>query len=119
MAIEPLRSFIIRSFCSIRCALVPLCVTILSVRAEEQLSVDDQEHLDVQNDLSTLSIGIWTLVIGLLIFAFSIRYVARHTTRPCHWCMEFIKKSAVICPRCGKKTWTEPAEESQTLKGSK
>jgi hypothetical protein len=74
---------------------------------EENLSLDDREHLDVQRELSTLSVAMWILVIGLLAFAYSIRYIARRTTKPCPWCMEFIKKAAPTCPRCGKPTARE------------
>ncbi|MEI6233131.1 MAG: hypothetical protein WCT04_08765 [Planctomycetota bacterium] len=68
---------------------------------QPQLSVDDQEQLDVQRDVFWLSITMWVLVIGLLVLAYSIRYIAKRTTRPCRWCSEFISKKACVCPRCG------------------
>jgi len=75
------------------------------------LNLDDKEQLDVQNDLYWLTLTMWALVIGLLVFAYSIRYIAKRTTHPCHWCSEFISNKASICPRCGKQieSATKPA----------
>ncbi len=66
------------------------------------MSLDDKEAIDVQSDLFWVTWIVWALVIGLLVFAASIRFTARRTTRPCHWCMEFISRKAAVCPRCGK-----------------
>ena len=87
-------------------AAILLCsVAAFSFHAAEQarLSLDDQEQLDVQSDLFWLTATMWVLVIGLLVFAYSVRYIAKRNTHPCHWCSEFIPNTAVTCPRCGKK----------------
>lgn len=77
--------------------------------AAEQMSLDDKEQLDVQRDLYWLTTIMWILVIGLLAFAYSIRFIAKRTTRPCRWCSEFISNKATVCPRCGKKLGDAPA----------
>ena len=93
------------------CAWLGVAVSAVSFCAETQakFSLDDKEAIDVQSDLYWLTIIVWTLVIGLLVFAASIRVIAKRTTSPCHWCMEFISRKATVCPRCGKKLADAPA----------
>jgi hypothetical protein len=80
-----------------------IACSVLSVaRAADSLSTYDKEQLQLQQDLSWLTVAMWGMVIGLICFAFAIRFIARRTTKPCHWCMEFIRKSETTCPRCGK-----------------
>jgi hypothetical protein len=92
------------------CVCLSAVVSTASFCAETQakMSLDDKEAIDVHNDLFWLTWIVWSLVIGLLIFAASIRFIAKRTTRPCHWCMEFISRKAAICPRCGKKIADAP-----------
>ena len=74
------------------------------IRAADHLSLDDQEQLQLQRELSWLTALMWGLLVALLLFAVAIRYIARRTTHPCRWCMEFIPNKSVECPRCGKKS---------------
>ena len=85
-----------------RAAVLLLFLAAFAARAAEQLSLDDKEHIDVQRELNLIDYAVWTLVIGLLVFAYAMRYIARRRTRPCPWCMEFISKKESTCPRCGK-----------------
>lgn len=68
--------------------------------ASNTLTPEDQES--VQNLLSGITVVLGLLIIGLIVFAYSIRFIARNRTRPCPLCMEFIPKTETTCPRCGK-----------------
>lgn len=89
--------------------LIVFCAT-LACRAEDHLSLADKEQLQLQRELSWLTTLMWGLLIALLLFAVAIRYIARRTTRPCHWCAEFIPNKAAICPRCGNQIFAAPNE---------
>lgn len=75
--------------------------------AEEHMGLVDQEQLDLQRNLAYSTALMWSLVVVLILFALTIRYIARRTTHPCHWCMEFISNAATTCPRCGKSAARE------------
>ncbi len=94
-----------KTFRVLRVAAIAFGIAAFSLLAAEQpqMSLDDKEQLDVQRDLYWLTMTLWILVIGLLAFAYSIRFIAKRTTRPCRWCSEFISNKATVCPRCGKK----------------
>jgi len=67
-----------------------------------QGGLGDQEQATVDLLLSIINIVIVLLIVLLLVFALAVRYIAKRSTRPCPWCMEFISKKEVACPRCGK-----------------
>ncbi len=90
------------------CVWLSFALTAVSFCAEQNLSLEDKEQLEVQSDLFWLTWILWGMVIGLLGFAYSIRYIAKRSTRPCHWCMEFVSRKAAVCPRCGKPVEGSP-----------
>lgn len=98
-------SAITKTLRALRVSAIGFGLAAFSLFAAEQpqMSLDDKEQLDVQRDLYWLTMTMWILVIGLLAFAYSIRFIAKRTTRPCRWCSEFISNKATTCPRCGKK----------------
>jgi len=68
--------------------------------ASDHLAPDDQASVELW--LSLISILLLVTIFGLIVFAYSIRFIARNRTRPCPWCTEFIPKTDTTCPRCGK-----------------
>lgn len=87
-----------------RCIVLMLGVAAqIAICAEDHLSLADKEQLQLQRELSWLTTLMWGLVIALVLFAVAIRYIARRTTHPCHWCAEFIPNKEEVCPRCGMK----------------
>ena len=88
-------------------AALSIFASAFSARADD-LGILDKEQLELQRELSWLTALMWGLVVGLVMPALMIRVIARRTTHPCHWCMEFIPNSADACPRCGKKA---PAQQ--------
>jgi hypothetical protein len=61
-----------------------------------------EEQTTVELWLTGVSVVVVVLIVGLIGMAIFVRYLARRTTQPCRWCMEFIPKKALVCPRCGK-----------------
>ena len=86
-------------------------LNILTLAASTGLSTDDQQ--DVEQLLSIMAVVFGVLIVGLLAFAYSIRFIARNRTRPCPACMEFIPKTDAVCPRCGQAV-TQPAAQAVT-----
>ena len=77
--------------------------TILShlvLMAPTGLTPEEQSSIELW--LTGITILVVVLVAGLVTLALVIRHIARRSTRPCQWCMEFIPKKASVCPRCGK-----------------
>ena len=72
--------------------------TILA--AANTLTPEDEES--VRTMLTVITVVLGVLICGLIGFAYSIRFIARNRTHPCPLCMEFIDKTEVTCPRCGK-----------------
>jgi hypothetical protein len=68
--------------------------------AAENLAEDEQKTIELW--LTGMTVLVILLVAGLLLFALAFRHYAKHSTRPCQWCMEFIPKKAAVCPHCGK-----------------
>ena len=64
-----------------------------------------EEQQSIEYILSWITTAVVVLIGGLLILALLIRQIARRTTHPCRWCMEFISKKAEVCPRCGKMAY--------------
>jgi hypothetical protein len=64
------------------------------------LATEDQDKVEFW--LSVISGFLFFLVCALLLLAVAIRHIAKRSTRPCNWCMEFISKQETVCPRCGK-----------------
>jgi len=65
-------------------------------------SLVTEEQAKVEFWLSVISGFLFVLVCALLLLAVAIRHIAKRSTRPCSWCMEFISKRETVCPRCGK-----------------
>jgi hypothetical protein len=73
----------------------------------------NEEQASVEFWLSIVSSALFVLVAGLLLLALLIRFIAKRSTRPCYWCMEFISKNETVCPRCGKSLeGVKPQEKS-------
>ena len=70
------------------------------VVAAASLVEDEQKSIGLW--LTGMTVLVVLLVAGLLLFALGFRHYAKHSTRPCPWCMEFIPKKASVCPHCGK-----------------
>jgi len=68
--------------------------------AESRLTIEDQASVEFW--LAIIGGLLFGLIVALLALAVAIRYIAKHSTQPCRWCMEFIPKKATVCPRCGK-----------------
>jgi hypothetical protein len=65
-----------------------------------------EEQARVEFWLGIIGGLVFVLIVGLLGLAVAVRYIAKHSTQPCRWCMEFISKKATVCPRCGKSLLT-------------
>ena len=76
-----------------------------------------EDQAGIEFWLSIVGGLLFALIVGLLALAFAIRYIAKHSTQPCRWCMEFISKKATVCPRCGKSL--VPADEKPAAGGVK
>ena len=64
--------------------------------------VSEQEQAAIELWLYIIDGLVFVLLLLLIVFAFAIRFIAKRTTHPCQWCMEFISKKETVCPRCGK-----------------
>jgi heme/copper-type cytochrome/quinol oxidase subunit 2 len=73
---------------------------IVALAAQSGLNPEEQARVEFL--LSVTTIVLVVVVVGVLGLAVAIRYVAKRTTRPCPWCMEFVSKKESVCPRCGK-----------------
>ncbi len=71
------------------------------------ITPEDQASLDYWLTFTTIAMVV--IVVGLGVLTVAIRHVAARYTHPCRWCMEFIPKSAAVCPRCGKELATDDA----------
>lgn len=71
------------------------------------VTVADKEQEAIDYWLPLANNLLIVLIFALVGFAIAIRYIAKQTTRPCHWCMEFIPKRDSVCPRCGKNVTPE------------
>jgi undecaprenyl pyrophosphate phosphatase UppP len=71
-----------------------------ALAAQSGLTPEDQAGIEFW--LSIIGGLLFALILGLLALAVAIRYIAKHSTQPCRWCMEFIPRKATVCPRCGK-----------------
>jgi hypothetical protein len=65
-------------------------------------SLNDLDQQTIEAWLTWITLLVAVLIAGLIFLAFFIRHLAKHSTRPCQWCMEFIPKKAKMCPHCGK-----------------
>ena len=72
----------------------------LLLAASNTLTPEDEESVRLMLTIITSVLGV--LIVGLIGFAYSIRFIARNRTHPCPMCMEFIPKTETTCPRCGK-----------------
>jgi len=70
-------------------------------------SLTDEERLGIEAWLFWIQLGLVVLVWALIVFAFALRRIAKNSTAPCRWCMEFVSKKASVCPRCGKQKAVE------------
>ena len=61
-----------------------------------------EEQAKVEDWLAIIGGLVFLMTLTLLGLALAIRYIAKHSTQPCRWCMEFISKKETVCPRCGK-----------------
>jgi hypothetical protein len=80
------------------CILYPASSIVLA--AQSELSIEEQTKVEFW--LAVIGGLLFVLIAALLVLAVAIRYIAKHSTRPCPWCMEFIPKRETVCPRCGK-----------------
>jgi hypothetical protein len=78
--------------------------------AAKSLSIDEQASVDFW--LTIITGALFVMVAGLLLLAVLIRFIAKRSTRPCYWCMEFISKKENVCPRCGKSLEGVKAREN-------
>lgn len=76
------------------------------ILAANSLSIDDQASVEFW--LSVVSGALVVMVAGLILLAVLIRFIAKRSTQPCYWCMEFISKNETVCPRCGKSLEKAP-----------
>ena len=67
---------------------------------QAELSVEEQTKVEFW--LAIIGGLLFVLIAALLVLAVAVRYIAKHSTQPCPWCMEFIPKKETVCPRCGK-----------------
>ncbi len=72
-------------------------------------SLTNEEQASVEFWLSIVSGIVIALIASLILLALLVRFIAKRSTRPCYWCMEFISKSETVCPRCGKSLEGVPA----------
>jgi len=78
--------------------------------AARSLSIDEQNVVD---DWLYIIVRVLVgMVVGLFVLAVLIRFIAKRSTRPCYWCMEFISKKESVCPRCGKSLADVKAREA-------
>ena len=68
----------------------------------------EQDQQAVQSWLSVIIGAIVALVTVLIVLALFVRLLAKRSTQPCRWCMEFISKKETVCPRCGKSLVDAP-----------
>jgi rRNA maturation endonuclease Nob1 len=80
--------------------MLQLALNVLILAASTGLTPEDQQNVELL--LSIIAVVLILLIVGLLGFAYSIRFIARNRTHPCPACMEFIPKTDGVCPRCGK-----------------
>ncbi len=73
-------------------------------------SLTEEERLGIEAWLFWIQSGLVVLVAALIVFAFALRRIARNSTEPCRWCMEFVPKKASVCPRCGKQKDAQSAD---------
>lgn len=73
---------------------------LILAMASQALTPEEQTTVELW--LTGVSIVVVVLIAGLIGVALCVRVIARRTTQPCRWCMEFIPKKATVCPRCGK-----------------
>lgn len=66
-------------------------------------SLTEEERQSIEAWLFWIQSGLVVLVAGLIVFAFALRRIAKNSTEPCRWCMEFVPKKTNVCPRCGKQ----------------
>lgn len=65
--------------------------------------LNSEDRAVVENWLTAINSALLILIVLLIVFALSVSYLARRSTRPCRWCMEFIGNGETVCPRCGKE----------------
>ena len=75
-------------------------------------SLSIEEQASVENWLYIITRALFGMVVGLILLAVLIRFIAKRSTRPCYWCMEFISKKESVCPRCGKSLAEVKAREN-------
>lgn len=66
-------------------------------------ALTEEERQSIEAWLFWIQSGLVVLVAALIVFAFALRRIAKNSTAPCRWCMEFVPKKASVCPRCGKQ----------------
>jgi hypothetical protein len=66
------------------------------------VTLSDEERQSVEVWLFWIQFGLALSVVSLVGFALTLRTIAKRTTEPCRWCMEFVPKKSSVCPRCGK-----------------
>ncbi|HEY3324694.1 MAG TPA: hypothetical protein VGP72_29855 [Planctomycetota bacterium] len=70
--------------------------------------LNEQDQQAVQSWLSIIVGAIVVLVTVLVVLALFVRLLAKRSTKPCPWCMEFISMKETVCPRCGKSLVDAP-----------
>ena len=85
--------------------------------AETGLTMEDQASVEFW--LAIIGGLLFGLIVALLALAVAIRYLAKHSTQPCRWCMEFIPKKTTVCPRCGKSLVKQLADARGSEKEAK
>jgi hypothetical protein len=65
-------------------------------------SLTEIEQARMEMWLSLITMFLFGMVIFLLGLGVAIRFIAKRSTRPCRWCMEFISNKETVCPRCGR-----------------
>lgn len=76
--------------------------------AAQALTHEERQTIDYW--LFWIQSGLVAVVVTLIVLAISLRVIAKRSTHPCRWCMEFISKKAAVCPRCGKACKERKAE---------
>ncbi|MCY3023562.1 MAG: hypothetical protein NTW87_31670 [Planctomycetota bacterium] len=85
-----------------------LCCGVLA--AQQGLTREEQTRVEAW--LAIIGGFLFLMIVGLLGLAIAIRYIAKRSTQPCPWCMEFISKKATVCPRCGKSVTPSNSEKA-------
>ncbi|MFH0937879.1 MAG: hypothetical protein V1899_01120 [Planctomycetota bacterium] len=80
--------------------MISVNVALFYLILHSALTSDEQNSIELW--LTGITILMVALVAGLVTLALIIRRITKRFTRPCRWCMEFIPKKAIVCPRCGK-----------------